>query len=182
MPTFLSRNKRTKSNGQFRAGDVGSEAVVYGWVQSFRDHGGVIFIDLRDRTGLVQLRCEPSPHADAHRIALHDSHHRLFASVDGLDASMPTVVHVAPDFGRRFLGQVAGIGARAEIAAGAREQHGPHGRLLIDALERVGKRFAHLLRHGIHALGAVERDGGQCTFDFHTDRHGAFRIIVAVIV
>ena len=69
MPTFLSRNKRTQSNGRFRASDVGSEAVVYGWVQSFRDHGGVIFIDLRDRTGIVQLRCEPSPHADAHRIA-----------------------------------------------------------------------------------------------------------------
>jgi aspartyl-tRNA synthetase len=69
MSRFLHDHKRSRYNGEFRAAHVGAEAVVYGWVQSYRDHGGVIFIDLRDRTGIVQLRCEPSPHAEAHRIA-----------------------------------------------------------------------------------------------------------------
>ncbi len=75
MSRFITDLKRTKHNGQFRAPDVGSEAVVFGWVQSFRDHGGVIFLDVRDRTGIVQLRCEPNPSGesgaatDVHRIA-----------------------------------------------------------------------------------------------------------------
>ncbi len=69
MSTFLQNNKRTLRNGEFRPVHVGDKAVVFGWVQSYRDHGGVIFVDLRDRTGFVQLRCEPSPHAAAHALA-----------------------------------------------------------------------------------------------------------------
>ena len=48
---------------------LGQSVSLCGWVHRRRDHGGVIFIDLRDRTGIVQLRCEPSPHAEAHRVA-----------------------------------------------------------------------------------------------------------------
>ena len=66
---ILGRQARTQVNGSFRPEAVGATAVVFGWVQSYRDHGGVIFIDLRDRSGFVQLRCEPAPHAEAHRLA-----------------------------------------------------------------------------------------------------------------
>jgi aspartyl-tRNA synthetase len=67
---FVQQHGRTRMCGAFTAAHVGERAVVYGWVQSARDHGGVIFIDLRDRTGIVQLRCEPS-HAGgaAHALA-----------------------------------------------------------------------------------------------------------------
>ena len=65
--TFLSDRKRTEMCGDFRSDHQAKQAVVYGWVQSYRDHGGVIFIDLRDRTGIVQLRCEPG-----HALAAHD--------------------------------------------------------------------------------------------------------------
>ena len=47
--------KRTGYCGELRLGDAGSEAVVFGWVQRQRDKGALIFIDLRDRTGVVQL-------------------------------------------------------------------------------------------------------------------------------
>ena len=47
--------KRTAYCGAFRAGDVGKEAVVCGWAARQRDLGSLIFIDLRDRTGVVQL-------------------------------------------------------------------------------------------------------------------------------
>ena len=52
---FITGLKRTDYCGDLRIGDVGREVVVAGWVQRQRDLGALIFIDLRDRTGIVQL-------------------------------------------------------------------------------------------------------------------------------
>ncbi len=49
--------------------DVGVEVEVCGWANSYRDHGGIIFIDLRDKTGLLQLVCDPEHEKKAHDIA-----------------------------------------------------------------------------------------------------------------
>ena len=45
--------------GDLRADDVSASVVVKGWVQTARDHGGLIFIDLRDRSGIVQIAVDP---------------------------------------------------------------------------------------------------------------------------
>ncbi|QMU56560.1 MAG: aspartate--tRNA ligase [Candidatus Mycalebacterium zealandia] len=60
--------KRTDSCGDLRASDEGREVTVMGWVQSSRDHGGVIFIDIRDHNGIIQAVFDPSrgsPHSTA---------------------------------------------------------------------------------------------------------------------
>jgi aspartyl-tRNA synthetase len=52
---FLGELRRTHTCGQLRAADEGQNAVLMGWVHRRRDHGGVIFVDLRDRDGLTQV-------------------------------------------------------------------------------------------------------------------------------
>ncbi|MBT6231529.1 MAG: hypothetical protein HOI47_33220 [Candidatus Scalindua sp.] len=51
----MSDLQRTHTCGQLRKADAGSDITLSGWVDTRRDHGGVIFIDLRDRYGLTQI-------------------------------------------------------------------------------------------------------------------------------
>ena len=60
---------RTHECGTLTKADVGKEVTLSGWVQRYRDLGGVLFIDLRDRTGIVQIVFNPAFSQEAHAIA-----------------------------------------------------------------------------------------------------------------
>jgi aspartyl-tRNA synthetase len=69
MPEFLVDLKRTHDCGALRASDAGKRVVLFGWVAARRDHGGCVFIDLRDRGGTTQVVFEPQTNAQAHQQA-----------------------------------------------------------------------------------------------------------------
>jgi aspartyl-tRNA synthetase len=78
---------RTHTCGQLRQSDVGKTVKLAGWVHSYRDHGGLVFIDLRDREGLTQLVFDADTCGQAH----HDESRKLrsewVVSVTGLVAA-----------------------------------------------------------------------------------------------
>jgi aspartyl-tRNA synthetase len=97
-PQGLGDWQRTHYGGTLRRGDAGTEVVVMGWVHTRRDHGGVIFVDLRDRSGLIQVVFNPERSSEAHAIA-QDVRNEYVIAVRGtvskrtpetINASLPT--------------------------------------------------------------------------------------------
>jgi aspartyl-tRNA synthetase len=69
LPEILRDLRRTHTCGELTAKDIDREVVLMGWVQNRRDHGGAIFIDLRDRHGLTQIVFDPQISPAAHELA-----------------------------------------------------------------------------------------------------------------
>jgi aspartyl-tRNA synthetase len=72
---FITEIKRTHHNAELTGKNVGEQVVLFGWVGTRRDHGGLIFVDLRDREGITQVAFRPDAEQDpaaaarAHQLA-----------------------------------------------------------------------------------------------------------------
>src|SRR5208282_2248778 len=78
----MSNMFRDKWCGELDSTDIGSRCTLAGWVFRRRDHGGLIFIDLRDRSGICQVVFSPDANADAHERA-HDLRAEYVIAVSG---------------------------------------------------------------------------------------------------
>jgi len=95
----MSKLKRTHTCGQLRLKDLKSTVALFGWVSSVRDHGGLIFIDLRDRYGITQVVFSPDKGEDFFKIA-GQLRHEYVVSVRGIvSARPPGTVNSALDTG-----------------------------------------------------------------------------------
>lgn len=78
----MTFRQRTHTCGELREGNIGERVVLNGWVDTRRDLGGVIFIDMRDRYGITQVVFEPQFHGEAHEIA-KDLRGEFVISIEG---------------------------------------------------------------------------------------------------
>lgn len=82
MSDLLGEMRRTHHCRELCSDDIGKEVVLMGWVQRRRDHGGVIFVDLRDREGITQVVFNPTVDEKVHEKA-HDIRNEYVLGVRG---------------------------------------------------------------------------------------------------
>jgi len=82
LSEFITEDKRTHYCGNIRAQHAGEDVVLMGWVHRRRDLGGLIFIDLRDREGIVQIVFDPEKKSQAHALA-HDIRSEFVLAIKG---------------------------------------------------------------------------------------------------
>jgi len=89
MSIGLKNLCRTNTCGDLTKKEVGKEVTLMGWVQSRRDHGGLIFIDLRDRYGITQIVFHPQPDQSLHEKA-HCLKNEYVVAVQGMVKERPS--------------------------------------------------------------------------------------------
>ena len=131
---------RTDLAGTLRAGDAGRAVVLCGWVATRRDHGGVVFFDLRDQSGLVQVVVDPdAPGGEA----AHDVRPEFVLRVEGQVRARPegTVNEAMP------TGDVEVAATAVEVLSSAEPPPFPlSGRVDVDEVLRLRHRYLDLRR------------------------------------
>ena len=86
---------RSNGCGDLREQNIDQQVQLCGWVDRRRDHGGVIFIDLRDRSGTVQITVDPDLGADAFAVAEHLRSETVL-QVEGKVRARPCLLYTSP--------------------------------------------------------------------------------------
>ena len=84
----MSKLKRTHTCGQLRTKDIKTTVNLFGWVNSIRDHGGLIFIDLRDRYGITQVVFSPDKGKEFYETA-QQLRHEYVVAICGIVPARP---------------------------------------------------------------------------------------------
>jgi aspartyl-tRNA synthetase len=85
---LVNAHKKTHTCGDLTKNDVGAVVTLMGWVHTRRDHGGLIFVDLRDRGGITQVVFNPETATNAHELA-HDLRNEFVIAITGAVAPRP---------------------------------------------------------------------------------------------
>ncbi len=96
----LGALRRTHACAEIAAVPLGERVVVAGWVHNRRDHGGVLFVDLRDRSGLVQVVFKPDTAPEVHRKAHALRSEFVIAAAGAVTARSPDTVNPNLSTGR----------------------------------------------------------------------------------
>jgi len=88
-PPSLATPYRTHTAGALRASDAGTEARLSGWVHRRRDHGQLIFLDLRDRHGITQVVVDQTQQPDAHAVASRVRSEFVITAVGPVEKRLP---------------------------------------------------------------------------------------------
>jgi aspartyl-tRNA synthetase len=162
--------RRSHMCGQLTDEMVGSEVILAGWVNRRRDHGGVIFVDLRDRDGVVQIVFKPEVAAEAHeRAGLLRNEFVLLVrgtveprSEETINPKMPTGRVEVNVHELRLLNAATpppfAIDEESEVDESVRLRHRVHDlrRPPLQRALRVRHKLASSVRHALDDLGFTE--------------------------
>ncbi len=138
--------KRTVNCGDLRSTSIGQQVVLNGWAHSVRDHGGLIFIDLRDRSGVVQTVIDPDHAPEAHAAA-GSVHSEWVLALAGTVRSRPP----GTENSNLATGEVEVAVSRIEVLGSAKtlpfqvDQEGP-----VNEETRLKYRYLDLRRPSMH--------------------------------
>ncbi|HEX4064709.1 MAG TPA: aspartate--tRNA ligase [Acidobacteriaceae bacterium] len=93
MLDFLGTHQRTHTCGQLRAADAGQTVTLMGWVNRRRDHGNLIFLDLRDRYGITQIVLDKEISPEGHPKAEHVRPEYVVAAIGKVRLRGPEAVN-----------------------------------------------------------------------------------------
>ena len=162
--------KRTDYCGKLTKSDVSRTVVLAGWVQAYRDHGGVVFVDVRDRTGIAQIVFRPEQ-ADVHSLARQLRHEDVILVKGQVAPRAPEAINP-----RLATGEIEIVAADMELANKADTapfsptQHDP-----VNEDTRLKYRYIDLRRADMSEAMTVRHRVTKVMRDY-CDEHGFLEI------
>ena len=185
MPARLSTSLRTHTCGELRAVNAGETVTLCGWVAKYRDHGGVVFIDLRDRYGLTQLVFDPDAGEKLSGDGLNAETHALAGSLRAED--VVTVTGVVRARGEGLTNPKLATGGIEVRAAGltllnksATPPFEPGGEALPGEELRLKYRYLDLRRPALQKVMELRHRLSKVTRDYF-DAHGFLEVETPVL-
>ncbi|HLB29661.1 MAG TPA: OB-fold nucleic acid binding domain-containing protein, partial [Dehalococcoidia bacterium] len=157
---------KSHSCGRLRSSQVGQTVTLAGWVHRRRDHGGLIFIDLRDNAGIVQVVFNPQESSEAYAVA-DQVRNEYVVQVEGVVAPRP----VGTENRQLATGEVEVRAQAAQILNPAKTPPFPiNEETDVEEALRLRYRYLDLRRQTIHSNILFRHQATQFIRDFLSER------------